>query len=88
MTITGKATPQGTRNYAARYPRLTFNPLNDTGLVVSQAGFGGCRSGHSGFLENWGALSNSTVIGSPIKWDFMRLSVPVCELASYKSGSW
>ncbi len=43
MSITGKATPQGTQNYAARHAGLVFNPLGDTGLAVSQAGFGGYR---------------------------------------------
>lgn len=43
MTISGKATVQGTQQFAARHPGLAFNLLGATGLVVSQAGFGGYR---------------------------------------------
>jgi aryl-alcohol dehydrogenase-like predicted oxidoreductase len=37
------ATAQGTAAYAENHPRSAFNPLGDTGLTVSQAGFGGYR---------------------------------------------
>lgn len=38
--ITGKATPTGTAAYAHQHPTLAYQPLSDTGLLVSQAGFG------------------------------------------------
>lgn len=43
MVIPGKATPQDTQHYANRHQTTPFNPLSDTGLVISQAGFGGYR---------------------------------------------
>ena len=43
MTISGKATAQCTQQFATRYPGFTFNPLSDTGLIVSQTGFGSYR---------------------------------------------
>ncbi|MCB9420356.1 MAG: aldo/keto reductase [Ardenticatenaceae bacterium] len=48
MIISGKATAQRTQQLAARHPGLVYNPLGgqsagSTGLVVSQAGFGGYR---------------------------------------------
>ena len=43
MIISGRATTQGTQTYRARRTAVAFNALGDTGLVVSQAGFGGYR---------------------------------------------
>lgn len=39
----GFATPDGTRTYARRHPDLSFTTLGRTGLLVSEAGFGGYR---------------------------------------------
>lgn len=41
--IPGKATEAGTKEYAAGYEGLAFTAVSDTGLTVSQAGFGGYR---------------------------------------------
>lgn len=43
MTISGKATAEGTAVYRSDHPSLTYVPLSDTGLLISQAGFGGYR---------------------------------------------
>ncbi len=43
MIISGRATAEGTRHYSQRHAEMAFNLLGDTGLVVSQAGFGGYR---------------------------------------------
>ena len=43
MTISGKATAEGTAVYAAVHPNLSYVPLSNTGLQISQAGFGGYR---------------------------------------------
>ncbi|MCP4428800.1 MAG: aldo/keto reductase [Chloroflexi bacterium] len=43
MIISGRATKERTRNYSQRHPAIAFNPLGETGLVASQAGFGGYR---------------------------------------------
>ncbi len=43
MSITGKATAAGTAVSQQNHPSLTYVPLSDTGLAVSQAGFGGYR---------------------------------------------
>jgi aryl-alcohol dehydrogenase-like predicted oxidoreductase len=41
--ITGFATAEGTRRYAAGHPDLTYRGMGATGLLVSEAGFGGYR---------------------------------------------
>ena len=41
--ITGKATPQGTGQYANRHQELSYSALGETGLSVSVAGFGSYR---------------------------------------------
>lgn len=41
--IPGKATAAGTAEYAAGHEEAAYAPLGDTGLLVSQAGFGGYR---------------------------------------------
>jgi aryl-alcohol dehydrogenase-like predicted oxidoreductase len=43
MTIPGRATPEATTAYAQAHPQLAYNWVNDTGLLVSQAGFGTYR---------------------------------------------
>lgn len=43
MAITGKATAVGTAVFQQNHPNLNYVPLSDTGLLVSQAGFGGYR---------------------------------------------
>lgn len=41
--IAGQATQSGTAAYAEKHPALSYNTFDDTGLHVSQAGFGGYR---------------------------------------------
>lgn len=41
--LTGHATAEGTQEYADNHPRIDFRPLDETGLLVSPAGFGGYR---------------------------------------------
>lgn len=41
--LTGHATPEDTQAYADNYPEIDYRPLNETGLLVSSAGFGGYR---------------------------------------------
>ena len=41
--ITGRATPQGTGQYADRHQELSYAALGATGLSVSAAGFGSYR---------------------------------------------
>lgn len=43
MAIPHRATEEGTKRYAGRFPRLTYVPFGSTGWQVSQAGFGGYR---------------------------------------------
>ena len=43
MSIVGKATAAGTAVSQQNHPNLTYMPLSDTGLLVSQAGFGAYR---------------------------------------------
>ncbi|MDX1688668.1 MAG: aldo/keto reductase [Candidatus Promineifilaceae bacterium] len=41
--LTGYATAEGTQAYAEDYPEIDYRPLNETGWLVSPAGFGGYR---------------------------------------------
>lgn len=43
MILTGKATDEGTAAYTTRYPTLAYRPFGNTGLHVSQVGFGSYR---------------------------------------------
>jgi aryl-alcohol dehydrogenase-like predicted oxidoreductase len=43
MNLGNQATAEGTKKIAAKHPELTYGELGRTGLVVSQAGFGGYR---------------------------------------------
>ena len=38
-----KATPKATKEFAAHYPQLKYNPMGNTDLYCSQSGFGGYR---------------------------------------------
>ena len=54
--ISGHATPEGTQTLAGQFAGLPFNPLGETGLRVSPAGFGCYRvnagvSAHARALE-------------------------------------
>lgn len=41
--LKGRATPEGTEAYTAAHAPFTYRPLDETGLLVSAAGFGGYR---------------------------------------------
>ena len=41
--LTGHATPEDTQAYADKHPEIDYRPLDETGLLVSPAGFGGYR---------------------------------------------
>lgn len=41
--LSGYATPEATAAYAAAHPGIAYRPLDETGLLVSPAGFGGYR---------------------------------------------
>jgi len=41
--LTGHATVEGTQAYAHDHPEIAYRPLDETGLLVSPAGFGGYR---------------------------------------------
>lgn len=41
--LSGYATPEATAAYAAAHPEIAYRPLDETGLLVSPAGFGGYR---------------------------------------------
>lgn len=41
--LSGYATPEATTAYAAAHPEIAYRPLDETGLLVSPAGFGGYR---------------------------------------------
>lgn len=43
MAIPGKATNVGTHSYVSHFPELTYVPFGQTGVFVSQAGFGSYR---------------------------------------------
>jgi aryl-alcohol dehydrogenase-like predicted oxidoreductase len=43
MNLGKQATAEGTKRIAAKHPELTYGELGRTGLLVSQAGFGGYR---------------------------------------------
>lgn len=53
--ITGFATPDGTRAFTRRFPRLSFNRLGAAHLHVSRAGFG-CYRVNAGVIEHEKAL--------------------------------
>ena len=54
--IQGFATPTGTNSYARRHSRLYYTELDQTGVLVSQAGFG-CYRVNLGVAEHEKALN-------------------------------
>lgn len=62
MTLPGAATREATRSLAAKYPQLTYRPLGETRLNVSQAGFG-CYRVHVSVPEHRQALRQALESG-------------------------
>ncbi|MGD8764047.1 MAG: aldo/keto reductase [Desulfobacteraceae bacterium] len=60
--IKGHATIDGTADYASRYAPVSFVPLGHTGLMASQAGFGGYRIS-SGVRHHEEALTTAICSG-------------------------
>jgi aryl-alcohol dehydrogenase-like predicted oxidoreductase len=60
--ISGYATPDGTQSLADAFPRLAFNRLGTTGLVVSSAGFG-CYRINVGVTAHAHALEHALTSG-------------------------
>ncbi|MCW2278396.1 aldo/keto reductase [Heliophilum fasciatum] len=56
------ATVNSTTGYAKRYPKLMYNTLGQTGLKVSQAGFGAYRI-HNGSIQHRQALRHALLSG-------------------------
>ncbi|MCP3944976.1 MAG: aldo/keto reductase [Desulfobacteraceae bacterium] len=57
-----KATCEATYEWAGRFPEISFNPLGNTNLMVSQAGFG-CYRVHGGQKEHKESLVKAIVNG-------------------------
>ena len=60
--ISGYATPAGTQKLAEQFSRLTFNPLGETGLCASSAGFG-CYRVNAGVVAHEKALKKAMTSG-------------------------
>jgi hypothetical protein len=60
--LTGKATPAGTEACAKQYSTLSYNPLSDTRLLVSQVGFG-CYRVEKGIESHEIALRHALLNG-------------------------
>jgi aryl-alcohol dehydrogenase-like predicted oxidoreductase len=60
--ISGHATPEGTQALAGQFAGLPFNPLGETGLRVSPAGFG-CYRVNAGVRAHVRALENALTGG-------------------------
>jgi aryl-alcohol dehydrogenase-like predicted oxidoreductase len=60
--ISGYATPAGTQKLSEQLPRMTFNRLGTTGLLVSRAGFG-CYRVNSGVTAHAEALKQALTGG-------------------------
>ena len=60
--ISGYATPAGTQKLAEQFSRLTFNPLGETGLFASSAGFG-CYRVNAGVVAHEKALKKALTGG-------------------------
>jgi aryl-alcohol dehydrogenase-like predicted oxidoreductase len=60
--ISGYATPDGTQQFADRFPDISFRPLGETGLTVSAAGFG-CYRVNAGVATHANALEKALTGG-------------------------
>ena len=60
--ISGYATPDGTQQFADRFPDISFRPLGETGLTVSAAGFG-CYRVNAGVAAHANALEKALTGG-------------------------
>ena len=62
VRLFGRATPEGTRRYAARFDRPGYRPFGSTGLTTSTLGFGGYRV-HDRSNEHRTALERALAAG-------------------------